>query len=1169
MQILRDDTNFNNKMILYYAPDECNSYEEVNSTTSLYLSNENLKIGETYLLKIMNNTNQLAKSNLLYSKKYNFGKNLPNPYILDITQNQTFCIGTMLFYNSNFQISSLVSPWGIGIIGGHHLYNSNGDPIGIILECSAYNLPSTLFGFLIDVGLHNSSGTASTVYKGFLTILPQFTSFINCNIVDFSASTCITDPFYSSYCTYQWDYNDGTPLTTPSISPLSVHSYNSIGNYNPKLIVTYNFVNGIPIIQQIINNITITNLPQPTTNLKIIVNNNDCDLYTTYSIQNPMQCTNYSWQLSQGGYIVSGQGTSTVVVEFDHSNSNCNKAILEVIATDANNVSTISSLDIYPCCYDWTEYQFDNFTTHVPLTLSNCSVRISGDFIMMHDVTFKDVILSVSPNSKIKLEAENVKLNIDNTIVGNNIDCCQDMWDGIYTNKISQDVKILNGSVIRNAQNALNIYWGGSFLVENSTFEDNYKNIYIYHGSPLMQTPYPGVIRNTTFYGNNSLPNHPYQGQSTLTGVEAFRTNNLTIGDPSSASYTNNFENLDCGIKAEQSFINVYNNNFLNINFDTNPLGNTNPMLMFSSTAIFCTNPANETYTWGANIGGTGLMSNNIKNCYNGIYAFGLYLNVDNNTINTERMAVQGRDLYDNSSIKNNTIAGSFSATDHTQIGISIDNIQPRYCRYLINSNNINAIYRGITITDANSDVPNGLYVVVYSNIINLDGLNYQGSQNSAIKIANCYGISVSDNYLSISNYTAAANNLLYGIDIAQTRNASIMNNPYINKYGAGINVFGDCNFTQFNCNTLDNCFYGFLFNHQSTITNQGVLDLTNSDNKWIGNYYDAVLLTYRKLWALPSNLLVPTIRWYVHNNPLPSYQINNTAFPNPTNNSIAEFINNTNAQTSCMYLPTPLVTSINANEREALYGKIVRDSNNYLQLEEQYKVYDKTALYRALQQDSTLLNLSDSCDALYQQYYAAEKVSNIGIVQEIEALIKQGNDSLATLKNATIQDQKMIDEFRKTVNEIYLASFAKANYDLTSEQIAILYPIAVNYTPWEGGDAVYIARLMLNLEDNALNVEYSIGPVNPANSETQTLNVKLYPNPAQNQVRIEFNHAFTGNTVLEIYGFAGNLISSSQLDANAQYVIVSTKLLENGIYFYRIFANDEIVSKDKLVIIK
>ena len=253
---------------------------------------------------------------------------------------------------------------------------------------------------------------------------------------------------------------------------------------------------------------------------------------------------------------------------------------------------------------------------------------------------------------------------------------------------------------------------------------------------------------------------------------------------------------------------------------------------------------------------------------------------------------------------------------------------------------------------------------------------------------------------------------------------------------------------------------------------------------------------------------------------------------------------------------------------RERLYEKIVRNENNYVILNEEYKNHDMTALYRVLKSDTSLMYLGDTADVMYQQFYTTEKISNIGMIQEIETLIKQGNDSLAGVKTASMLDQKLIDYFRKQVNEIYLNTFAEGNYALTQEQIEILMPIAVNYTPWEGGDAVYIARQMLNLDDEVIEADFAKSPkTQPTNAKT--MNAKLYPNPASDEVMIEFNNALNANAVLEIYGYTGNLLQSNQLKYGYQFISVSVKDLKAGLYFYKITSVNEVVCKNKLLIIK
>ena len=118
------------------------------------------------------------------------------------------------------------------------------------------------------------------------------------------------------------------------------------------------------------------------------------------------------------------------------------------------------------------------------------------------------------------------------------------------------------------------------------------------------------------------------------------------------------------------------------------------------------------------------------------------------------------------------------------------------------------------------------------------------------------------------------------------------------------------------------------------------------------------------------------------------------------------------------------------------------------------------------------------------------------------------------------------------------------------------------------GGDAVYIARLMLNIDEDAIVADYAKTlKTEPNNANSNT--AKLYPNPAQNEIMIEFDNALKANAVLEIYGFTGNLLQTSILKQCYQYISVSVKDLKAGIYFYKITSNNEVVCKNKLLIIK
>jgi len=245
---------------------------------------------------------------------------------------------------------------------------------------------------------------------------------------------------------------------------------------------------------------------------QIIGNNNDCD-DATYTVANPNALYTYTWTLSQGGTISSGNGTSTILVKFTHITGGCNYAVLSCTTSYQGNTS-VGTIDIYPCCNDNATYIFNNYTTTFPVIIPvNSTVIINGDFIMNHNVSFSGSTVYISPNSKIKLINNDITLTVDNSTISSNIDCCTDMWDGIYANSPTQRVNIVNGSTITNAQNALNLENGTSFFIDDVTFIDNYRNINIkeYYATFAVLAPqYPGSITKTSIIGNQSLPYPPY-----------------------------------------------------------------------------------------------------------------------------------------------------------------------------------------------------------------------------------------------------------------------------------------------------------------------------------------------------------------------------------------------------------------------------------------------------------------------------------------------------------------------------------------------------------------------------------------------------------------------------------------------------------------------------------
>lgn len=86
-------------------------------------------------------------------------------------------------------------------------------------------------------------------------------------------------------------------------------------------------------------------------------------------------------------------------------------------------------------------------------------------------------------------------------------------------------------------------------------------------------------------------------------------------------------------------------------------------------------------------------------------------------------------------------------------------------------------------------------------------------------------------------------------------------------------------------------------------------------------------------------------------------------------------------------------------------------------------------------------------------------------------------------------------------------------------------------------------------------------------NKEAETLAIKVYPNPAKDEVHIEFSKLIeTGQ--ISIFGLMGNIVSVLNISNSTKYVF-KTENFSNGVYFYEIMVSKEIKHSGRIVIIK
>ena len=121
---------------------------------------------------------------------------------------------------------------------------------------------------------------------------------------------------------------------------------------------------------------------------------------------------------------------------------------------------------------------------------------------------------------------------------------------------------------------------------------------------------------------------------------------------------------------------------------------------------------------------------------------------------------------------------------------------------------------------------------------------------------------------------------------------------------------------------------------------------------------------------------------------------------------------------------------------------------------------------------------------------------------------------------------------------------------------------------PNTNGDAVYTARVMLNInpviDDNNKSV---LLPQQPQQG-VKTNVVHVYPNPAKETITIAFDQPISGEGIIEIWSIIGGKLLSSTIPQTSLKQIVDVSSLTSGIYFYVIKVNGDKFSSGKLIIL-
>jgi len=734
--------------------------------------------------------------------------------------------------------------------------------------------------------------------------------------------------------------------------------------------------------------------------------------------------------------------------------------------------------------------------------------------------------------------------------------------------------------------------------------------------NPSFNLPYITVLNNLTSYpASNTKP--PYASQKGVYGVNVTDVTSIgiNIGDlglmPDGTTATNTFEGIMCGINAERTILKVYNNVFKNL---INPASCTS-----------CTNVSgygvrtfgNSTNVYSVVIGIPGNQYNNIfYDCYRaidivdyttieigsnnignsitapGTTAIGLgnagifikpvannYIDIQLNDIANCKTGIwinrTGTGINSNQIlISDNTIAANASGYCNNAINLSdasnsgsttpVDKIKVQY-------NNITQVYNCISATN----VKNSL--VIRSN--NQLQLRNNGTTVSAIRLQNCNGVKVHDNQnitvFPVASPVTSTNVNFKGIYVITSTASQITCNK-ISNMGESMVFQGLCASSVIRNNTLDKGNRGLVLRSNGEIGTQGSFSLP------CGIWWPSASSTF-------------TAHTYTDNT-------------NNANTNSVLFINNTGAPGGFVGVPSlnsgtslPAFYSSGAGGLISTFGSPINCGNIVIQMapsgggesqlmaeetnllntsaidENEYPVYEQEHKYANKKHAFDVLDmLSIIPDGALQHFYDSIKQETMGKLKEVDDAIKANDLSSANVLNNVILTSNTIEENQKMFNELYSLYLNDNKYAYTSNEKEALFSIA-QQCPLEGGNAVWQARVLYSTIENDWiefenNCDATPRQMSVNNNITETVvdsKFKLYPNPSNGQMILEYSIEETESAVFSIYDITGKIITEYPVNSKNKLLLVNESQLEAGVYFYQVKVNNKIIKKDKLVIIK
>ncbi|MEI6346690.1 MAG: T9SS type A sorting domain-containing protein [Bacteroidota bacterium] len=890
-----------------------------------------------------------------------------------------------------------------------------------------------------------------------------------------------------------------------------------------------------------------------------------------YTVEPIYEGVTYNWTIypTNVGSIIMNNNSS-IIVQWYQNNMSYYQPTFLIVTTEFG----ADTIKLWKCCNKPEGNEIVLSDDTITSLLPDTAYFFNGTIVINNNINASNSEIYMGQEAKIIVNPP-YTFNINATMVRAG---CGYMWDGIYVSNPLASVVTQNNSTIRDAFNAIVSENGAIVNSSNTFFQLNLKGIVIKNFSGSN----PLSISNCRFYSTDDeagiIPfnlHAPYSTRRSISGIEITNMSNVTVGNTALAT-KNKFSYLDFGINISTSNVNVYNNNFINL-----PATGAN-----TGYGVKITGTSTSTYT--VNIGGynsgSTIYTNLFNNCVIGVlqqFQSNIKVICDTFTSNSLIATFIASNSTRNIDFTKNRIESSpygllindFTNTRlvvdsnslyNAATGIAVANATQQECYgATIRKNTITGTFtNGILLTNVKdrSVIPIGppgyerQIPYIYGNTITLSGYNLGGSTiYSGIRVENGNNTYIEKNVVSTPSY--AGTDLtqalrLNGIYVLASPKTNLCSNT-LTRLGMGIRMSGLCTTSPIKSNTMNYNFYGVRLD-AATIGNQGIVA-----PRWVNRNawnYPFVAGRYR----VQGSVAVATT--WTYDNQLQNYTLlPGTPEYSVTGGFTATLISNPVPQ-GCGYdgiIWIPYVFGGN----NAMVGGTISEGENVIQnfsLDSEENQYYQAANYFAATQND---NMAVSADAFSEVTDNPIQTTSIILFDRVNKLIAENRIDEAAETNNSIVPANLIERNQQTAYTIYLQSWAKGRFELTSDERTTLLDIA-NQQHIQGGYGVFTAWVMLyrSPQDQPVKPKSIIKSLGFQNNE-----ITIYPNPAREQVTITGALDIAFAVIYDIQG--RELLKTANTSSSSEFIINTSKLCK-GVYFIKLVRSDLSDEKaEKLII--